>query len=118
MARYIKLLPGSRSATNDINNWRGDTFVSICKSGEADIIILDCTRWLEGATISSAAESAGFMSVSIATPNITVTITGADQPQSGDIDITDSTGRSRIVTIQTRAPETFVDDGYGFNGAW
>ena len=112
MARYIKLLPGDRASTNDVSMPDASTFEIPCRSNESDIIVIDATRWLEGATINTATETTGFMSIVVASPLVTVTVTGNDADQSGDIDITDSTGRSRLVTIATRSPLATVADGY------
>lgn len=116
MARYIKLLPGDRASTNDVPMRQANMFEIVCKGNESDIITLDCTRWLEGATLSAATETAGFLSVVVASPLVTITVTGNDADQSGDIDLVDSTGRSRLITIRTWSPYAIVADGYPIGG--
>jgi hypothetical protein len=103
VARYIKLLPGNRAVTNDVYTSTVDKFLVPLRTGSIDTVVVDCTRWLDGATVSTATETAGFFSLVVATPLVTATINGADVWQDGDITITASDGRARIISLGTRA---------------
>ena len=105
MSRYIKLLPGERFSLADVSLETAGRFAIELGSGETEGILIDCTRWLDAATITSAASLDAFISLSTTSPDITATIDGADSRQDGKITITASDGRARIVRIATMQRE-------------
>lgn len=117
MSRRIMLLTGDRSSTQDVAGIDARTFLLRTIGGETDKLTIDCTRWLDGATVT-ATTSAGFLSLSVSSPNVTVTVTGSDGPQYGDVLLTASDGRVRKVTIETRNPNETTFDAYDYRGWW
>lgn len=105
MSRYIKLLPGERASQSDVSLETAGRYVIELGSGETDVAVIDCARWLDSATIASAVSTDAFVSVATSSPNITLTINGADSRQDGKITITASDGRIRIVRIATMQRE-------------
>ena len=101
MARLVKLLPGDRIVANDVAVVDMDVLQLIAPNGETIKFQIDATRWLEGATLTSATETAAFMSLAVAAPVVTVTVTGADALQTGDIAFTASDGNVRLITVET-----------------
>lgn len=111
MARTVKLLPGSRMVGNDIGAGPdGGVSVNVSE-GETEKVAIDCTRWLDTATISIAADNADFIALSTASPIVTATLTGSSSNQYGKITITASDGRVRVlpVTVRSFGSETFED---------
>ena len=111
MARYVKLLPGDRLVANDVAVTDFDTLQLIAPAGETIKFQVDATRWLEGATLTSATEATTFMSLVVAAPVVTVTVTGSDALQIGDIVFTASDGNVRLITVETmpKNPRIKVD---------
>lgn len=111
MARTAKLLPGSRIVGNDIGSGiDGGTSINV-SDGETEKLSIDCARWLDGATVSSATDDAGFIALSTASPIITATLTGSSSDQSGKITIAASDGRIRVLpmTVRSFGAQTFED---------
>lgn len=105
MFPYIKFLRGERVSLADVSLETAGRFAIELGSGETEVILFDCTRWLDAATISSAVSQGDFISLSTAGPNITATIDGSDSRQDGKITITASDGLPRIIRIATRQRE-------------
>lgn len=116
MPRLIKLLPGDRSTTDNAMSLVLNYFRVDLRSGETDKLNIDCERWLDGATISTATTTDSFLSLSLATPIVTVTITGSDALQRGSIIVTASDGRVRKVYLETRSPVQTQYQAYDYHG--
>jgi hypothetical protein len=101
LTRVIKLLPGNRHTQNDISSIAHAWFRIPLNDGEADKLTIDCARWLDGSTVSSAVSGSAFLVATLASPNVTLAVSGSSSQQSGDITVTASDGRIRKVTIET-----------------
>jgi hypothetical protein len=98
MGRLIKLLPGDRETSNDCRRTREGYYVLDMRSPEVDKVDVDCTRWLEGATITTATVDNTGISASLATPIVTLTITAPGTVQYDNrLTITASDGRKRMI---------------------
>jgi hypothetical protein len=108
MARYIKLLSGDRFATNDVRANKAGEFALDMRGSEVDKLTLDCERWLDGATLSSATVVGSGVSLSTATPLVTVTLTGpANNSAINRVTLTASDGRIRKVDF---VRDVLIDD--------
>lgn len=119
MSRRISLLAGDRSATDNVRIVSEDVFSIETRSGAIERITVDATRWLDGAGIAAATESAGWISAVVVSPTIQVSVTGSDSSQSATISIEASDGRMRLITLMTRGPAstaTAIAGGGGGGG--
>lgn len=100
MARYIKLLSGDRYATNDVRVGVSDAFILDMRGSEVDKITIDGERWLEGATLSTATISGSGITLVLATPLVTLTLTGpSNNTAQNRLTLTASDGRVRKLDL-------------------
>lgn len=96
MARYIKLLSGDRFSANDVRAIKAGMFALDMRGGDIDKITVDCERWLDGSTLSSATVDGSGITLSTSTPSTTLTLTGpSNNSIQNRLTITASDGRVR-----------------------